>query len=133
MTAERINGVLLSDADARFLCAALDALLQDGRRPSPRLHDFIVNLRKSVEKLADSQADMLAGVRKLGGHEDSSHTAAYDLVDSAEAAAILGCGPANVRDLRRRGRLPCHRAGGRWLYPARAVVALAEQRAAKRG
>lgn len=129
---ERVNGVLLEAADAQYLLDALDALLQDGRRPAPRLADFIARLRRSAEKLAPTQDDTCAHVRKVGVQQDSVHTALYDLVDSAEAAAILGCTPANVRDLARRGRLPRHRAGGRWVYPAASVVALAERRATRK-
>lgn len=128
----RVSGVLLEADDARYLLDALDALLQGGRRPSPRLADFIARLRRNAETLSPTQEDTLAGVRKLGVQQDSDNTAAYDLLDTAEAAAILGCTSANVRDLASRGRLPRHRAGGRWLYPARSVVALAESRAAKR-
>jgi hypothetical protein len=129
---ERVNGVLLEAADARYLLDALDALLQDGRRPSPRLADFIARLRRTAGKLAPTQENTCADVSKVGAQQDSSHTALYDLVDSGEAAAILGCTSANVRDLARRGRLPRHRAGGRWVYPAASVEALAERRAAKR-
>lgn len=130
---ERVNGVLLEAPDARYLLDALDALLQGGRRPSPRLADFIARLRRSAENLTPAQDISCAGVRRVDLRRDSEHIALYDLVDSAEAAAILGCTSANVRDLARRGRLPRHRAGRGWVYPARSVVELAEKRAAKRG
>jgi Helix-turn-helix domain len=128
---ERINGVLLAPPDAQYLLDALDALLQ-GRNPTPRLADFIERLRRIAGKLASTQENTCVGVRKVGAQRDSDHTALYDLVDSGEAAAILGCTPANVRDLARRGRLPRHRAGGRWVYPAASVEAFAAKRAAKR-
>ncbi|MCV7005659.1 helix-turn-helix domain-containing protein [Mycobacterium gordonae] len=54
------------------------------------------------------------------------------MLDTGEAAAILGIGPNGVRDLVRRGKLPAHRAGGRLLLPALPVVERAERRAAKR-
>ncbi|WP_205848862.1 helix-turn-helix domain-containing protein [Mycolicibacterium mucogenicum] len=62
---------------------------------------------------------------------DAGQAAAYDLVDVKEAAGILGCSPANVRDLIARGRLAGHRAGRNWLLPARVVVERAERRAAR--
>lgn len=129
---ESVRGVLLGAEDARFLVDALDALLVD-RRPSPRLADVIARLRRTAGKLASAQENTDAGARTFGAQQDSGHTAAYDLVDTGEAAAILGCTPANVRDLARRGRLPAHRAGRGWVYPARSVEVLAEQRAAHRG
>lgn len=45
----------------------------------------------------------------------------HDLVSTVEAAAVLGCTPSNVRDLARRGALPAHRTGGRWLLERDAV------------
>ncbi|AFM16989.1 hypothetical protein Mycch_2206 [Mycolicibacterium chubuense NBB4] len=129
---DRVNGVVLEAVDAKYLLDALDVLLQ-GRRASPRLADFIDRLRRTAEKLSPAQENTHATVREIGGPHDSGHAGLYDLVDSSEAARILGCTPANVRDLARRGRLPRHRAGGRWLYPARSVAALAERRAATRG
>lgn len=46
---------------------------------------------------------------------------AHDLVSTVEAATLLGCSPGNVRDLARRGALPAHRTGGRWLLERDAV------------
>lgn len=129
---ERVNGVLLAPEDARYLLDALDALLSD-RRASPRLADFVARLRRSAGKLSSTQDDTCVDVSKVGAQRDSVHTATYDLVDSGEAARILGCTPANVRDLASRGRLPRYQAGGRWVYPARSVEQLAARRAAKRG
>lgn len=128
---ERVSGILLEPTDAQYLLDAFDALLGD-RRPSPRLADFLARMRRTAEKLAPAQDDTCVGARKFDAQQDSGHIALYDLVDSAEEAAILGCTQANVRDLARRGRLPRHRAGGRWVYPAASVAVLAERRAARR-
>ncbi|XTP37167.1 helix-turn-helix domain-containing protein [Mycobacterium sp. TJFP1] len=128
---ERVNGVLLEPDDARYLLDALDALLTD-RRPSPRLADFIARLRKTSVKADVSAPQTDVDVREVGNEEDSPHDRPYDLVTTGEAAAILRLTPGGVRDLARRGSIPAYRAGGRWVYPARSVVALAEQRAAKR-
>lgn len=129
---ERVSGVLLDAAEAQFVLDALQAL-PAGCRPSARLADVIGRLRRSVEKLSAAQENTCADVRKLDPQQDSGHIATYDLVDTGEAARILGCTPANVRDLARRGRIPAHRAAERWLYPARSVIVLAERRAARRG
>lgn len=129
---ERVSGVLLDTDEARYLLDALDTLLL-GRTPTARLNVFIERLRRSTGKLAIAQENTPPSARKVDVQQDSSHIALYDLVGSREAARILGCTQANVRDLARRGSLPRHRAGRGWVYPAASVVALAEKRAAKRG
>lgn len=128
---ERVSGVLLPPDDARYLLDALDALLQ-GRHPAPRLSDFIERLRRMAGKLAIAQEDTAVCARKVDAQQDSGDIALYDLLDSREAAEILGCTQSNVRDLANRGRIPSYRAGGRRVYPAASVVALAEHRAARR-
>ncbi|MFN6549497.1 helix-turn-helix domain-containing protein [Mycolicibacterium septicum] len=129
--------VLLDSNDAAYLAAALgrlsDALAGHGLRPSEQLVALRTKLAKACASASDSTPDTCADIRTVGAQQDSQHTALYDLVDTDEAARILGCTPANVRDLARRGRLPAHRAGRGWLYPAASVVARAEHRAAKRG
>ncbi|GAA2776916.1 helix-turn-helix domain-containing protein [Mycolicibacterium pallens] len=127
---ERVSGVLLGPAEAQYLLDAFDVLLLD-RHPTPPLADFIARLQR-VAKLALSQENTPPSARKVDAQQDSSHIAQYDLVGSREAASILGCTQSNVRDLARRGRLPRHRAGRGWVYPAASVVALAEKRAALR-
>ncbi len=128
---ERVSGILLEPTDAQYLVDALDALLRE-RRPSAQLAAFIDRLRKTVAKLAVQAPETGVHARELGGQQTSAHTAAYDLVDTSEAAAILDITPNGVRDLVYRDRLPAHRAGGRLLLPAAAVVARAERRAARK-
>lgn len=127
-----VRGVLLSPDDARFAVEAFAALLRD-RRPSAQLADFIERLQ--------ARTDAATGVSGRGTGDHARNIAAqpgspdylpYDVLTSAEVAAIVGVSPNGARDLARRGRLAAHRAGGRWLYPAAAVVAYAERRAARR-
>lgn len=129
-----LRGVVLLDSnDARYVAEALARFLvvlgEHGLRASPTLLDAEARLRKAAVGASDSTRSA-SGV---GGHLSSSHSGMYDLVDSVEAARILGCTPQNVRDLARRGRLPAHRAGRGWVYPAQAVAERAERQAAKRG
>lgn len=128
---ERVDGVVLSVSDVRYVLAAFAALLVD-RSPSAQLDHFIGQLRKSVAYASDTSATCRVDAREVGGQQDPAHTARYDLLDTAEAAAILGIKPNGVRDLVRRKKLPAHRAGGRLLLPALPVVERAERRA-KRG
>jgi hypothetical protein len=133
-----LRGVVLLDSnDAAYIAEALarffSVLTEHGSRPSQQLAEAQAKLRKAAASASDSRTDASGCVRIVGGQQGSLHAGEYDLVDSVQAARILGCTAANVRDLGRRGRLPAHRAGGRWLYPASAVVSRAEEQAAKRG
>lgn len=133
-----LRGVVLLDSnEARYVAEALARFLvvlgEHGLRASPTLLDAEARLRKAAVGASDSTRSASGGASGVGGHLSSSHSGVYDLVDSVEAAAILGCTPANVRDLARRGRLPAHRAGRGWVYPAQAVAERAERQAAKRG
>lgn len=124
--------VLVDGADAQLLLKMFDALRTRG--PITALAaDLEARLRKAVVRVSENTANTDVDVRKVDEQQDSGDIAPYDLVDTAEAARILGCTPGNVRDLARRGRIPRHRAGGRWVYPARSVVIRAERQAAKRG
>lgn len=129
---ELVAGVLLSPDEARYAVAAFDALLGDGRRATPRLAAFIDKLRKSGAPRQVSGALSGADARVVAPELDSLHATVYDLVDSSEAARILGITNSGVRDLCRRGALPGRRAGGRWVIPVAAVVARAERQAARR-
>lgn len=133
-----IKGVILIDTlDADYLVQTLNhdfaALAKQGLRPSERVMELHRCLTKAVANASDPAENACAHVSHVGTDADSSQTAPYDLVDTGEAARILGCTPANVRDLARRGRLRAHRAGRGWVYPAASVVALSERRAAQRG
>lgn len=133
-----LRGVVLLDSnDAAYVAEALSrffkVLSDQGSRPSQQLVDTQSKLRKAAVSASVSVQNEGPRVRSLGQHHDPPQGGLYDLVDSVAAARILGCTPANVRDLARRGRLPAHRAGSRWLYPAAAVVERAELQAAKRG
>ena len=130
MTIEKVSGVLLDASDADYLARAmklLAALLaKQGSRPSPRLVDLERRLSRASSDATRSATSGYASGAKDSADRDA--LSAYEFVDTERAANILGCTPGNVRDLARRGRLPAIRSGGRWLYPAAAVVARAESR-----
>ena len=121
-------GVHLSADEVRSLLAVLDAACRVVR-PDARAANVIRQLRSTNDHLMRA-----TGGRPSGKHLplDGNHHAAYDLVDTAEAAAILGISPGGVRYLAEAGRIPAHRAGGRWLYPAEAVIERAERKSAGR-
>lgn len=119
-------------AKVQFSADAFAALLRD-RRPSAQLADHVQWFRAHADAGADVARRITdANARRIAAQTDSPEYAAYDVLDTAEAAAIVGISPGGVRDLARRGRLAAHRAGGRWLYPAASVVAYAELRASRR-
>lgn len=128
--AEPVVGVLLSTREVQYVLAAFEVLLR-GRRPSPTLADFIARLGRSAAA-ADVEHGKTCGGASLTGHgRDAETWLAGDVLDSDEAAAVLGITPAGVRDLARRGRLPAKRAGGRWVLHAASVVKRAEARAGR--
>jgi hypothetical protein len=123
-----LSGVFLDLDDARYLVEVLE---HAGRiaRPSPRVADIIRRLRRTVDA---TNASANENVRARANQDDVGQTRAYDLLSAGEAARILGCSTANLRYLQRKGVLPAHRAGSRWLYPAEPVVARAERQARRR-
>ncbi len=128
MTVSAQRGVFLTLDDATYLADLLDRVCAS-TRPSARLTLLAGQMRNASQSLAPAQAKDLRG---LVSRPDPRQHATYDLVDVKEAARILGCTPANVRDLIARGRLAGHRAGRNWLLPARLVVERAERQAARR-
>ena len=130
MTIEKVSGVLLDASDADYLARAVKLLAafldaKEGSQPSSRLVDLERRLsRASSDATRSTTGGYVSGAKDSA---DRDALSAYEFVDTERAANILGCTPGNVRDLARRGRLPAVRSGGRWLYPAAAVVARAER------
>jgi excisionase family DNA binding protein len=138
-----LRGVLLDVDDAAYIAGALEAfarwLAENRSRPTPRLLAVTAQLRKTTQNCAATpQNGRLNGT---DGHPASPHgpdfrdddgNVHYAVVTTGQAARILGVTPNAVRALARRGRLPADRSGGRYLLPARAVVARAEQRAERK-
>jgi excisionase family DNA binding protein len=120
---QRLTGVQLTDDEARLLLDLMNQVVRIGAQPSPRATDLIRRLRKAC---VDESA------RVLNPNAAAQH-ARYDLVDTREAAALLGISESGVRDLIRRGKLAGHRAAGRWLLPSASVVERAERKAARQG
>lgn len=125
------HGLYLTADDAAYLADFLDHVCRK-MHPSPRLVDFARRLRKSCAALTPAQENGRNHLRHVHSEPEVSDHRAYDLVDTDEAARLLGCSAANVRDLIRRGKLPAHRAGRGYVLPARAVVERAERKAGRR-
>ena len=120
--------LILTTDDAADLLAVLDAAVRV-TRPNAKADHLIRELRRTVDKLTPAQGD--SRPRKLGVQFEPApaHTAHHDLVDSAEAAKLLGITPAGVRWLADNGRLPGQRVAGRWLFRIDVVAARAAKRA----
>jgi excisionase family DNA binding protein len=129
---QRFTGVLLTEDDARYLLGVLDYVTQRDQ-PAPRLADAIRRLRIAVGKPDTANASANENVKDRAIQRDPGEVRAHDLLAAGAAASVIGCSTANVRYLRKRGRLPAHRVGSRWLFPAAPVVEYAERKAARQG
>lgn len=111
----RLNAaVLLTPAAARVLVDLVRRYEQVIAAKGARLTaPYAALLAQLEEAAADGGPD--AGARTPVAAAPWLPLSSHDLVDTVEAAAVLGCTPSNVRDLARRGALPAHRTGGRWL------------------
>ena len=124
------RGVLLEVSEAAVLVATIEDLCRrTGRQPTGRLGPLVTKLRRATAESDDSATKT---VRPLGAAANPAEHCTYDLVSTSEAARILGISAHGVRDLVRRGQLPAHNTGTRWLLPARLVVERAERQAARR-
>ncbi|MGX9295155.1 helix-turn-helix domain-containing protein [Tsukamurella paurometabola] len=129
---ERLDAIILTDSEIRYLLDVLTetqtALTRHGIRRSPRAEAFIDRLRRVSTPVTRQGHSVGATDPAPGAQNDDPRP--YDLLDTADAARILGITPDGVRALVRRGTLPAFRAGGRWLVFSADVVARAERRAA---
>jgi len=121
------HAVLLSPAAVRTVVAGLRALEQLGRtrgaRLTPALRSIVAQLDEAAapaESPTGAPTDVDASTPVPRG--EWLPLSAHDLLTADEAADLLGCTPNNVRDLARRGALPGHRTGGRWLLERDAVA-----------
>lgn len=126
-------GVLLDIDDATFVARALAHLLAEinadkGRVASARLTAVADRLRKACEIARRTTPNVSRGASSTLAEPETPDDASYEWITSVEAARILGCTPANVRDRARRGTLPARRAGGRWVLPAAAIERAAQRR-----
>lgn len=129
---EHLRGTFLAHPDDDYVHRALKLLAEmlgkNGSQPTQRLHEVTTRIGKSVALSDVSRRNASGNVRIPGGQGNSWEDTAHAVLNTTQAARILQCTPANVRDLARRQVLPARRSGGRWVYPAEAV----QRRAAER-
>jgi excisionase family DNA binding protein len=112
--------VLLTPGAARVLVELVNRYAQTLRTRGARFTPGVAALLAQLEEVtADAGTD--ANARTPVGQHHWQALSAHDLLSTMEAAALLGCSAGNVRDLARRGALPAHRSGGRWLLERDAV------------
>lgn len=131
MTITPQHGVFVTADDAVLLADTLDAACRT-MRPSARVADLARRLRRTVDAATETHPGANETANGRDTTPDPGDIRAHDLLSAGDAARVIGCTTSNVRWLRQRGHLPAHRAGGRWLYPAAAVIRYTEQRASKR-
>lgn len=120
----RVAGVLIDFDDAALLVRAIDALGAGqwaGRSLSP-------TMRRIRDELAAACGPAYADTRTEGPHDLLDALSRRDYYSPVEAARVLDCTPANVRDLCRRGVLDGRRVSGRWLVYAEDVDRRAHHR-----
>ena len=132
--AARLSGVQLTDEEFERIGQAVDLLhrllIANGNRP-PSWVLGLFQITGGDASTRPGQIRQRAGVdaRVIADQQLSTDDAQRALIDSRQAAAIVGISPNGIRDLARRGTLPARRAGGRWLFDAAALEFYAEQRA----
>jgi excisionase family DNA binding protein len=130
------HGVFVTADDAAYIAEALrllGRLLAEQRsQPSARLASVTTKLARCAESGSPAPGNGSRSLPLRAPDAEGVHHPDYATVTPAEAARILGCGPRNARDLAARGRIPAHRAGGRWLLDAASVEAHARRKAARR-
>lgn len=119
------RGVHLTEPEARLLLAVLESACRIGQ-PDARARHVVDQLRRLLRQTDGPARNVLRSRANPVGDPHSSQYAQFDLIDTGEAARLLGISAAGVRDLVYRGQLPGHRAGGRWLIPAASVIERAE-------
>jgi len=124
----RVDGILISTDDARTLAEALRqfgaVLAHQGSRLTARME------RLRAQLITASDVSTGVSVRPSVPEQGSVPSLTNDTIGATEAARLLGCSPGNVRDLARRGALPAHRTGGRWIFDAHTVRMRAKNAAA---
>jgi hypothetical protein len=132
-----LHGIYLTVDDAAELVTFLEAAARVAR-PNARVDHIARHLRRTVDKLTSAQGNSAPnlspskygvqfqpGSAQHDGHDDH-------LVDTSEAAKLLGVTPAGVRYLADNGRLDAQRIAGRWVLRRDVVMARAHQQAARR-
>ncbi|GAC59021.1 hypothetical protein GOHSU_68_00130 [Gordonia hirsuta DSM 44140 = NBRC 16056] len=120
-------GVWLSVADARLVVSSFATLRRHLGVTGGRVALPVEDLHRRI--LAAAQAASGAGASGFDRLLDPADADSYeDQIGTATAAALLGCTPANVRDLAGRGTLPGRRISGRWVFDRTTVQLEAARR-----
>lgn len=126
-TLVRGPAVLVSGRAAALLGPALDRLEADHRRNGggqvdAELVEVLAGLRRAGYEWAAAQQATADDCRSVAGSSADSRRSDHDSIDTAEAAALLGCNRRNVVDLCRRGRLRGELVEGRWSIERASVI-----------
>lgn len=114
------RAVIVPARIARFLDAALGATRVEWRGRDRELDEVLAALHEAAIEFSTYGAVSSPLTTPRIARESDRPVAGW--LDSAAVASILGCGPANVRDLARRGRLRGgRRIGNRLSWPREAV------------
>ncbi|OOL30781.1 hypothetical protein GQ85_17705 [Rhodococcus rhodochrous] len=135
MAARAVSTVQLEAADAALLVRLIDELgamvrqTGNGRALSPKVMTLRDDLATAGARVSGRAANVSRNVSPVGGQDISDQSDIHALIDTAQAAAVLGITPGGVRDLARRKRIAARRAGGRWVFSLLDVERIAAERA----
>jgi len=114
-----LGGSALADV-VRALETARAVSARDGIAPNRRWLWLLQQLRA---ELAVADASSPPGSAEVPQLADPSWSPQDDVIDTREAAQLLGCGERNVRDLRSRGVLEGRLVAGRLVFDRAEVAA----------
>lgn len=128
---DRVDGVLVSAEVAAYIGDALQELVAVAARHGvgvpARLQHLAESLRK-VTNASQTQVNASSNASDSWLAPDWGNHEGYGTCTPAQAAEILGCTAANVRDLAERGTIAGTKIGGRWQLDRHTVQALADSR-----
>lgn len=113
----RVNGVFLTNEDARLVVTLVDELRVLGRR-----HGFAVGSK--IQRVQRLCADVLLDENPQTSPDDWLLESGQQLIDAVSvqgAAQALGCTPQMVRYLIKKQRLEARKVSGAWIVSTESV------------
>lgn len=130
-----IVGVHLDAADTALIVKLIDAYEDTltaggkGRVLGASVLKLRAELERANARVKAHGPSVRANVNPTGGEQVPGHGEVHGLIDSRQAAAILGITSGGVRHRARTGKIGSRKAGGRWLYSLADCERVAAERA----
>ncbi|MFI6396661.1 hypothetical protein ACIBED_00935 [Rhodococcus coprophilus] len=117
-----ITGVYLDAGDTALIVKLIDAYgdmlsaAGKGRVLGASVVKLRVELERANARVKAHGPSVRASVNPTGGEKVPGQGEIHGLIDSRQAAAILGITPGGVRHRARTGKIGSRRVAGRWAY-----------------